>query len=355
MNKHRLHVVFLVLLLAVLLISVGSAGAAPGKGAVVRLSATQGEFKASQDVVVTVMISNPTKHSVRILNWFTPLNGVEEPIFFVKVNGAPVAYTGAVYKRPAASGADYIVLKAGQSLSYQVNLGEYYDLTASGEYELSYNAASYYLFSDKGNGFFGPASLTSEAIFVQVEGRTAKGKPPPPPPPLPGSNTFDACTVDQQATLVNARAQATTYASGSDSYLTANQSGTARYTEWFGIYNLTRFNTVANHFAALKDAWTNAGVTFHCGCRQRYYAYVYPDRPYEIWLCKVFWTAPLAGTDSQGGTLIHEMSHFNVVAGTDDYVYGQSGARSLADTNPDQAVMNADNHEYFAENNPYLP
>ena len=74
-----------------------------------------------------------------------------------------------------------------------------------------------------------------------------------------------------------------------------------------------------------------------------------------IYLCKVFWLAPLTGTDLQAGTLIHEMSHFNVVASTDDYVYGQAGARDLAITTPDNAVKNADNHEYFAENNPSLP
>ena len=49
------------------------------------------------------------------------------------------------------------------------------------------------------------------------------------------------------------------------------------------------------------------------------------------------------------------MSHFDVVASTDDFVYGQTGAMSLAITDPDDAVMNADNHEYFAENTPYRP
>jgi peptidyl-Lys metalloendopeptidase len=79
---------------------------------------------------------------------------------------------------------------------------------------------------------------------------------------------------------------------------------------------------------------------------------VYPNQPYKIYVCKVFWQAPLTGTDSKAGTLIHEMSHFDVTAGTDDFVYGQSGAIQLAITNPDNASMNADNHEYFAENNP---
>ena len=38
--------------------------------------------------------------------------------------------------------------------------------------------------------------------------------------------------------------------------------------------------------------------------------------------------------------------------GTDDIVYGQSSAKSLAKSSPSQAVQNADSHEYFAENNP---
>ena len=98
----------------------------------------------------------------------------------------------------------------------------------------------------------------------------------------------------------------------------------------------------------------DAGVNFDCKCKQNYYAYVYPDRPYNIYLCRVFWIAPLTGTDSKAGTLIHEMRHFNVVAATDDVVYRQAGARDLADSNPDLAITNANSHEYFAENTPPL-
>jgi peptidyl-Lys metalloendopeptidase len=41
-----------------------------------------------------------------------------------------------------------------------------------------------------------------------------------------------------------------------------------------------------------------------------------------------------------------------VVASTQDYVYGATGAKNLAKTNPTKAVKNADNHEYFAEDQP---
>ena len=268
--------------------------------------------------------------------------------------GEPVPYIGAHYKRPAATGKDYISLKSGESITSTVDLDEYYDLSASGDYEIFYAVAAYNLFDEKGNTFKYRDVLTSEKIGVSVDGRAAKGKPTPPPPPPPGGNSFNSCTADQQSLLASARSQATTYASGAKSYVGANKQG-ARYTTWFGTYDLARYTTVTNHFNAITNAFTNAGITFDCGCKQNYYAYVYPNQPYTIYLCKVFWTAPLTGTDLKAGTLIHEMSHFNVVASTDDWVYGQAGAKSLAISDPNKAIDNADNHEYFAENNPALP
>jgi len=38
-----------------------------------------------------------------------------------------------------------------------------------------------------------------------------------------------------------------------------------------------------------------------------------------------------------------------VVAGTQDYQYGQTACKSLAISNPKKAIHNADSHEYFAE------
>lgn len=349
-GKARLNLLVLVLLLALLVTSV--ANAAPKDGPVVELSVAQGEFDSSQDVLVTVKVSNPTKHTVRILKWFTPVDGVEEPLFAVTRDGEPVSYIGAIYKRPAVTGKDYVSLKSGESITSVVNLGDYYDLSASGQYEVFYSVASFELFNEKGNAFKFRDVLTSEKINFKSEGRTGKGKPTPPPPPPPGTTTFNACTTDQQSLLLSARTEASKYAANSESYLVNNNQG-PRYTTWFGVYDPTRYSRVRNNFIAISDAMDNAGVTFDCKCKQPYYAYVYPNDPYKIYLCKVFWQAPLTGTDSKAGTLIHEMSHFDVVAGTDDVVYGQSGAMNLAISDPDAAITNADSHEYFAENNPF--
>ena len=355
MNRtHRSFSVFFILLTALFLL-VSSVAAAPREGPLVSLSASQSEFSASQDVLVSVTISNASRNSVRMLKWFTPAEGVEEPLFVVQRDGQPVSYIGAVYKRPAITGADYLTLKAGESLTRTVNLADFYDLSGSGQYQVSYSVASYNLFSEKSNSFKTRDMLTSATLSLKVDGRTARGKPSPTPTPLPGGNSFTACTVAQQTSLISARSGATNYSTNALSYLGGNNFTSPRYSTWFGAYTSTRYNTVQSHFNSITDAFKNAGITFNCGCKQNYYAYVYPTKPYEIFLCKVFWTAPLSGTDSKAGTLIHEMSHFNVVASTNDYVYGQVGAKNLASTNPDNAINNADNHEYFAENNPSLP
>ena len=336
-------------LIALLVTSV--ANAASKDGPVVSLSVTQSDFASDEDVLGTVTIFNPTRHSVRILKWFTPADGVEEALFSATRDGQKVGYIGPIYKRPPITGKDFITLKSGESLVQTVNLGDYYDLSVSGQYEIAYDVSSFNLYSEKGNDFKLKDNLRSEAISAKVTGRK---KPPAPPNPDPGESAFVSCTEEQQAIALSARTQASAYAANSESYLLADKTG-LRYTTWFGVYDPGRYSTVRTNFIAISNAMDNAGVTFDCKCKQPYFAYVYPNDSYKIYLCKVFWQVNLTGTDSQAGTLIHEMSHFDVVAATDDYVYGQTGAMNLAITDPDLAVNNADSQEYFAENTPNLP
>jgi len=354
MFRNRLRIVFVLSLIVALFVT-SAVSAAPKSGLTVNLSVSQGQYASSQDVIVTVTITNPTKHTERLLKWFTPMEGVEESLFIVTRNGELVSYTGTHYKRTAATGKDYISLQSGESITSVVNLGEYYDLSQSGEYEVAYNVSAFNLHDPKGNSFKFADSLSSEKVSMKVDGRAAKGKPTPPPPPPPGGNSFNACTVDRQSLLVSARNQAKAYATNAASYLNGNNQG-LRYTTWFGVFNAGRHDTVTDNFNAISSAMNDAGITFDCTCKQKnVYAYVYSNEEYNIYLCGAFWSAPLSGTDSKAGTLIHEMSHFDVVAGTDDVIYGQTGAKNLAISNPDDAIRNADNHEYFAENTPTLP
>jgi peptidyl-Lys metalloendopeptidase len=340
-GKAFTFVLVFVLVLATL-VSVTGAGAAPKSALSVSISADKTSFSASDAVMVNVTISNNGKNSAKVLKWFTPADEVEEPLFNVKRDGAAVDYVGAHYKRPAPTGSDYVTLKAGESLTRSVDLGLYYDLSGSGIYGLEYNT--------DGTG------LSSNKIQLAVEGRAgAPVADAAAPLAVSGSSSFNRCTTTQQADITLARSNASNYAANALSYLNSHNSGTTRYTTWFGVFDSGRYNTVTSHYSAISNAMNTASMTFDCGCKKKYYAYVYPNQPYTIYLCSVFWTAPAQGTDSKAGTLIHETSHFNVVAGTDDWAYGQINAKSLAISDPVKAIDNADSHEYFAENTPALP
>jgi peptidyl-Lys metalloendopeptidase len=150
---------------------------------------------------------------------------------------------------------------------------------------------------------------------------------------------------------------AESYASNSLSYLNAGTRG-PRYTTWFGTYNSSRYSKVRSNFSNISNAVSTKALVFDCSTcpgtdYADAYAYVYSNQPYRVYLCNSFWAAPSTGTDSRAGTIIHEVSHFSVVAGTGDYAYGQTAARNLARSNPSRAIRNADSHEYFAENTPF--
>ena len=329
----------------------GNALAAGSKGSLHVEVAFQQEVHNSGDaVLVDVSITNTGKGAARILRWFTALDGVEEPLFDVRVDGREVEYIGRHYKRPEPSDKDYIVIQPGRTVTATVDLADYYDMEATGYYTVRYAVESFDLFS-KNNGILKQRdSLTSKSAASWVDGRQGK-KPQPPPPSGDGSTTFTGCSSTQANTITTARAAAANYSQDSWSYLASGLTG-PRYTTWFGTYTSSRYGTVRDNFAAIDNALDTKSMNFNCGCKQNYYAYVYPNQPYNIYVCRVFWQAPTTGTDSKAGTIIHEVSHFNAVAGTDDIVYGQSGARSLATSDPNKAIQNADSHEYFAENNP---
>ena len=194
--------------------------------------------------------------------------------------------------------------------------------------------------------------LASGSTFVWVDGAHVTPEPED-LSFLAGAKaiSFSGCSNSRQTSTTSGWNSAKTYATNAKNYLNAGTHG-ARYTTWFGTYTSSRFNTVKNHFTAISDAVNNKPLVFDCSCTDSAYAYVYPTQPYRIYLCNAFWSAPTTGTDSKAGTIIHETSHFNAVAGTDDWAYGQSAAKSLARSNPTRAVDNADSHEYFAENTP---
>jgi peptidyl-Lys metalloendopeptidase len=310
-------------------------------GLTATLSASRETFGAAAPVTVTLTIRNTGPGTLQLLRWLGPSADLEERLFTVSRDGAAVRYVGPEYKRASPELDDFLFIGPGRSISAEVQLSGAYDFSATGAYSIRYEVGS----------------LKSNPVTLWVEGRQAAQPAAPSPGDVTtaGTISYTRCDATQQGLIAQAVTQATTYSSGSLSYLnTTTPGGTPRYTTWFGSYSSSGWSKARNDYTVILDAFQNKALSFNCGCKKKYYAYVYSNQPYVIYLCSVFWTAPMSGTDSKAGTLVHEMSHFDVTAGTEDWAYGQSACKSLANSDPSKALDNADSHEYFAENTPAL-
>ena len=300
------------------------------------------------EVLVRVTLANPTAETVRVLKWNTPADRLSEPLFDVTRDGERVEYLGPLVKRAAPTAADYLRLEPGATRSYDVDLSEAYSFATDGVYAIRYRTAANELFA------VGRAKVAGELVSNEFE-LVVGGRPDPAPPIGATSVTNPGCSAGQETDLVAALAAANVYATEAVAYFSDNRAG-ARYQTWFGTYSTTRWQTVRSNVQALASVTGGTDVQFTCEdplCGPGgVFAFVFPTNPYMVYVCGGFWSAALTGTDSRAGTLIHEITHFTVVAGTDDYAYGQADAMALAVSDANRAVDNADNYEYFAENTP---
>ncbi|WP_047248778.1 M35 family metallo-endopeptidase [Chromobacterium subtsugae] len=337
-----------------------------------QVSLGQPVVSAGQDVDVVLTYRNTGKETLHVYRWFVPGKELQEQFLAVNVNGKPAEYLGPRYKRVVPSLRDTVALAPGATLNAKVRVSEYYDLSKPGQLSVRFESSSNKVLNRSlpagVNAKQAAAPQADEAISSNVVGAYSAGSVSPlltkskaakqewqvlSRSAVSGVSYAGNCSVSQQSQSRDGVLAASAMASETAAYLAGTPSGTPRFTTWFGKYSQANWTTAKSHYVNIKDALDSKPIKLDCSCTDGgTYAYVYPGQPYTVYLCGAFWTAPTKGTDSKGGTLVHELSHFTVVAGTQDHVYGQAGAKSLAKSNPAQALDNADNHEYFAENTP---
>jgi peptidyl-Lys metalloendopeptidase len=312
------------------------------------IRADKASYSNQEDVVLTLEYTNTSDYEVRFLRWGTGLDGrIGKGLLDLKFQGQSLPYAGMMIKRIPPTAADHITLSAGEAVSTTVSLSSGFDINLKGKYSLERFSSGYELKS---------ATLDTEsAVFQLNEDKSVYLTKRPP--------AFTECTSNQASQIGQALSAAESIARNSADSIrdtpTSLRNTAARYKEWFGVYAENRWNKIQSNFDKIYDATANRIVGFDCSCDdedvdyQSTFAYVYANDPYNMNVCGQFWAAQLTGTDSRAGTIIHELSHFDIVAATNDDVYGQDAARSLAKSNPNRAIANADSHEYFAENTPF--
>lgn len=310
---------------------------------------------------IRVRITNNTKKSVKVLKWDTPLeNMLRADIFNVSIDNEKVSYVGIKTKRGAPTEDDYIVFQPKESKTINIDISNYYKMELSGTYSVSYKGSFKFLLLDDSKTFknnrkveFKKMKPTVESMnleYVPVQKRSYEVKE---------TTNYYNCSDNQIDDIKSAYASAidlVTIASTDMNNAHRPTSG-ARYSKWFGSADSIRHDIVQAHFEKINSALASKAIQFNCAeaaCQKNDFAYVNSNQPYIINLCNNFWNAPLTGTNSKAGTIIHETSHFAVVADTDSIVHTQADAQDLATDSPDNAINNANSYEYFAENTPTL-
>lgn len=360
------------------LMAVGSSpamGGSLGSAALVpQLTMDKTALTMADSVNVRFTLANQGADDLFVLKWKTPLAGIADDLFAVERDGERVAYTGRLVKRAAPRASDYARIPAGEGLSVTFDLSAVYDMRQPGSYTVRYAASGIDVVREdfrRGQTVLNVLDdLESDTVWMTLSGRDLRGvqeldavtESVSGTAGIAGkalTPTYLNCSNGNISSIGNALTNAQNYSTESYNFLVAlpvaSRSNDARYKTWFGAYSSSRYSTVQTHYNSLKNAFSGQTFQLDCDCASdnSLYAYVYANQPYHVHLCGAFFSAPATGTDSKAGTLVHETSHFTVVAGTNDYAYGQTACKSLATKSPTKAIKNADSHEYFAENSPF--
>ncbi len=299
---------------------------------------------------IAVTLRNDSTESVDILLWGSPFESeLTQNLFNIRAVGASdrAEFRGRLIKRIGPAPEDFLTLAAGGSVEAVVPVVRYYQLSNFGDYTVGAEWALQYL-ADSGELL--SMTLTVSPIVVSLL--------PQPDVRAAVDPGFTSCAADQQSTIqlaVDAAEQMTLEARDGLASLSEDaRLNSPRYRQWFGAYDESRFDLVLGTYENLAAVLATESIQFNCGCDENgFFAFVFPSQPFDVYLCPAFWRASLTGRDSKAGTILHELTHFPAIQGTDDFAYAIETV-ALAIENPDRAVRNADNYEYFAENVPKL-
>lgn len=104
---------------------------------VCRLEA-QPTYRAGGPVEVGFTLSNRANATVRVLRWYTPLEGVRGDIFRVSRAGRRLRYDGPLMKRGDPGPADYVEVPPGKSVTATADLSGAYGIQEPGTYRVAF-------------------------------------------------------------------------------------------------------------------------------------------------------------------------------------------------------------------------
>ena len=180
------------------------------------------------------------------------------------------------------------------------------------------------------------------------------------------AQTFVSCTKTERGQVHAARERAEVMTLAATQAIGPNRA----FRRWFGPYTPSAGETVRRNLKRIVTGLQPEKLEAQCVdngfdlCAPDTFAFVDIDDAYVVFLCPSFFEmdtlkgltqSTLAdGNGTRAGTLIHEVSHFTVIAGTEDHCYARDTCSAMARSDPADALENADNYQYFVEDVAYF-
>lgn len=258
--------------------------------------------------------------------------------------------------RSASDAAIYIGIRATRG---PVDESEYLDLSPQGGESARYPLGRYY--AAPTDAVYN-VNIASPAFLVETDGSSRKERHacagttvrlwPDAAVAVPNAGiapqvAFSACSTSQQATFNIAKVQAK---AALDTTASGIFSGSAMYTTWFGTWSSARSTTVNSVLNAVKAVWDSETIACESWCDVGWGAWTNYNSG-VIHLCPLYFSdmRDFSGEDywNRTGVYIHEMTHERNSAVL-DYAYGTVDDRALAISDPNLAVLNADNYSLYS-------
>lgn len=304
---------------------------------------------------VTLLLANRGSSPVSVDSRATPLEGFVSRADAFRVvdlaTGRELRYEGVRMKRDMSeAAAQPVEIAPGAEIAVDVDLADSYLFEEGRDYSVQLRSAALGRSSHR----VAPGGARSHALVAAATTAPPHVRDAERRARSPGAQfTQTGCTADDALDTAVANAKAglvTAY----DEYIVTDKCSTGDYEEWFGEPSGARYDEVVLTLRKTQELLNSDDFIFECGadrCTPTTYAYVFPsDSTHRIHLCNAYRSASTAlAYNSKPGTIIHEISHFQDVGDTEDHVYGQTDARSLATNDPAKASDNADSFEFFVE------
>ena len=320
--------------------------------------------KALSAVACSFEFTNNANEDLYLLKRNTPLEGLYSDFVSVSLDGRPLKYEGIHKLRIPPTKAEFVLLKASESISPSVQINDAFSIDTDGLYTVQYSRPIEYLSVNEMSAMSidWPRKLfLGESVQLYLEDTFLLLKPKKEDVKIDytvhlqacGSVSFSNGNVQNSKTL----AAHNRLCAGCNKARRKVGSGIGISTTWFGSYSAGRTTKAKRTYKNIKNRLTNnKGLKYYNNgpdCEDGDYAYVWSNDAKTVYLCKQYYNSQTfcsTSKESKEGTLLHEWSHN--LANRIDYkdrtgnYYGRSRCKTLASKKPKKAVRNADNYCY---------